>query len=269
MSGSQLRDWCFTYNNYTPEGVEELKNYPCRYMVFGYEVGESGTPHLQGYVEFKSPKKLKTLKNQLPETIHWESRRGSAKQASGYCKKQATEIFEKGEMTKQGSRTDLAGVKTMIDEGASLNEIAIDRPAEWIKFNRGITDLYIRMRLPPRKPDVPPVVTWIWGGTGVGKTRFVYELHEDSIYMKDGTRWWNGYEGQEAILVDDYDGQWPYTNLLRFLDRYPYQGETKGGYVNIHSPYIYITCEFHPNKFYYGTALDQVVRRINYIFHFE
>jgi len=263
MSGEQKRDWCFTYNNYTEEGERQVREYPCRYMVYGHEVGDSGTPHLQGYVEFKSPKRLSTLKKQLPKEIHWEARRGTAKQASDYCKEDG-DFFEKGEMTRQGERTDLHGVVEMIREPVAA--IAEAHPTEFIKYQRGIIALRNATVLKPRTG--PATVVWLWGSTGVGKSRFAFDEHE-SVYIKDGTMWWDGYDQQEAIVVDDYDGKWPFRNFLQFLDRYPFQGQVKGGYVHINSPFIYVTCEFPPETLYSGTELAQVRRRLSHVFHFQ
>lgn len=79
--------------------------------------------------------------------------------------------------------------------------------------------------------------------------------------------WWDGYEQQEAIIIDDFDGKWPYRDLLRLLDRYPYQGQYKGGYVKINSPYIYITCEYSPSFFWRGNEFAQIHRRLSEIKH--
>lgn len=40
--------FCWTLNNYTETEVAHIKSLNCNYMLFGYEVGEQGTPHLQG-----------------------------------------------------------------------------------------------------------------------------------------------------------------------------------------------------------------------------
>lgn len=265
MSENQHRDWCFTYNNYTEEGERQVKEYRCEYLVYGREIGDSGTPHLQGYIEFKSPKRLATLKKQLPKEIHWELRKGTKKQAADYCKEDG-DFFEKGEMTRQGERTDLHRVNELVEEKATLATIAEECPTEFIKYQRGITALRNLRVLKPRSG--PAICVWLWGKTGVGKTRFPFDTH-NTVYIKDGTMWWDGYDQQEAIVVDDYDGKWPFRNFLQFLDRYPFQGQVKGGYVNINSPYIYVTCEFPPSSLYSGTELAQVERRLTGIFHFQ
>lgn len=79
--------WCFTLNNYTNEEVNTLKEKLMSDLyVFGYEVGESGTPHIQGFVKFsKATRPLEKLSS-LPR-IHWEKCKGTEKQNITYCTK--------------------------------------------------------------------------------------------------------------------------------------------------------------------------------------
>ena len=83
------RKYCFTYNNYTDtqtlkliKDIEALKGRLC----IGKEVGEEGTPHLQGYVEFTNPINFDTLK-MLNVKIHWEKCKGTTEQNVTYCSK--------------------------------------------------------------------------------------------------------------------------------------------------------------------------------------
>ena len=84
---SSSRNWCFTLNNYTAEDEARLASLSCKYIVYGREVGESGTPHLQGYVEFNKGRKFEKVKSLLGDSVHLEMRRGTSKEASDYCKK--------------------------------------------------------------------------------------------------------------------------------------------------------------------------------------
>lgn len=257
-----MRHAVFTWNNYPDKGIEMLEAQlpPHSYLIVGREVGESGTPHLQGYVEFKSQAAFSTLKRKFPE-VHWEKRMGNAQQASDYCRKEGT-VYESGTISVgQGRRTDLEALAEAVRDGMSISEVAQTDPVNFVKYSRGLQALADTVQVHRTEP---PVVTWLWGMSGTGKTRTAVNAHPPA-YIKDGTQWWNNYVQQPSIVVDDFDGQWPYRDLLRFLDRYEYQGQVKGGYVKINSPHIYITCEFPPDKFWSGNQLDQILRRINHI----
>ena len=84
----RCRGYVFTLNNYTEEDVEALRQTQgSKYLLFGKEVGENGTPHLQGYVYFKNKKSFKQVKTLLGDRYHIEAQRGSCEQAIDYCKK--------------------------------------------------------------------------------------------------------------------------------------------------------------------------------------
>jgi len=250
------RNTCFTLNNWTEIEKEEVKKWDCKYLIFGEEIGDNGTPHLQGYVEWKNPKRFTTLKK-MNERIHWENRKGTSDQAAVYCTK-GINIYEIGERSNQGKRTDLDIVAEMIQDKTPMREIAKTQPSTYIKYNRGMNALkYI---LEDDRVEAPKVY-WRWGTAGTGKTKYCIEKHPDH-YIKDDTRWWDGYEQQEAIIIDDFDNEWPFRNLLRLLDRYKYQGQTKGGYVKINSPYIYITSEYPPTNYWRNNELKQILRRV-------
>lgn len=256
-----MRNVCFTLNNYSLDEHRAILEYPCKYLVVGMETGENGTPHLQGYFEFKNPKRLETLKNFNPR-IHWENRRGSAKQAADYCKKENNYV-EKGEISKQGKRSDLEEIGSMIlIDKANDKEVAMAFPSQYIRYSKGIEKL---INLTYEDRTKAPIVTWLWGKAGVGKSGFAAERHLNSHYIKDGTKWWDNYKQEDAIIIDDFDGRWPFRDLLRLLDRYKYQGEYKGGYIKINSPYIYITCEFPPEYFWADNELAQILRRVTHV----
>lgn len=99
----QARRWCFTLNNHTDDEVlqlhDELRHRALVYVA-GHEVGESGTQHLQGYCEFKSPIRLSTLKN-ISRRAHWEVARGSRKSNFDYCTKDDNVIISSTDLTKR------------------------------------------------------------------------------------------------------------------------------------------------------------------------
>lgn len=82
------RIWCLTWNNYpVTTWFEILKSCNPQILeyVFGEEIGDEGTPHIQGVIRFKNSIKLNTLKK-IDPSIHWEGCR-SWKHSVDYCMK--------------------------------------------------------------------------------------------------------------------------------------------------------------------------------------
>lgn len=263
--GGQRRNWFITINNYTPEEYQLALDYPSRYSIVCKEVGaKKGVPHIHAYYELEKPLRFNTLKTAFPRA-NIQYRKGKADQARKYIMKHG-DYTEKGEPTKQGKRTDLEEAAEKVRDRIPLREIAIEHPSTFVRYFKGLEAM--QNILFTDRTD-PPVVTWLWGTTGVGKTRYPHDTHgAANVYIKDSTQWWNGYTQQTAIVIDDFDiGKWPYRDLLRLLDRYAYQGQTKGGYVKINSPYIYITCSHPPEYCWSGDELNQIRRRLTRVEH--
>lgn len=88
---STMRNVCFTINNYSTTKLQGLID-KCTEKGYLYCIGEeiapqTGTPHLQGYIEFKTPRRFATVKRILGSDAHIEKRRGTKQQAIDYCKK--------------------------------------------------------------------------------------------------------------------------------------------------------------------------------------
>jgi hypothetical protein len=116
-------------------------------------------------------------------------------------------------------------------------------------------------------------VYWLWGPTGVGKTRSVYQqFGYDDVCVKPESKWIFDYSGQKCCLVDDFRGSWwKFDYLLRFLDAYPFTIETKGGDVNFNSPVIVITTPDKPSLTFQQIQedLSQLERRITKVFEYK
>lgn len=263
---SRKRNYVFTINNYTAEDLTACEKVECSYIVYGKEVGTEGTPHLQGYIEFENGKSMKSIVKLLGGRCHVEARKGNAKQASTYCKKDG-DFTERGEISCQGSRSDLDELAEIV-KTKGVEAVVEEMPAMIIKYAKGIERL-AELSLKPR--STKPRVVWLWGNAGVGKSKVAFDAEGKSIYSWNQTKWWNGYRQQSRLVIDDMhhnsesDSEFRY--LLKILDRYPMQVETKGGMVHLNSEEIYITCEFPPDHFYdLGTnKYNQLVRRIDEI----
>lgn len=89
--------WCFTLNNWTDDDVKSISSIcskNCKIAIFGSEVGEQGTPHLQGYIEFKTKSRPKSVFSN--ERIHWEKSKGNLDDNITYCSKEGNVLFSLG-----------------------------------------------------------------------------------------------------------------------------------------------------------------------------
>jgi Geminivirus Rep catalytic domain./RNA helicase. len=87
--------------------------------------------------------------------------------------------------------------------------------------------------------------TWIRGPPGSGKTHSVHATESD-LYCKAQNKWWDGYTGQKAVLMDDFDqqGECLAHHMKIWTDKWPCQGETKGGHVPLTYDRLIVTSNF-------------------------
>ena len=279
MPRVRSKRWCFTLNNPIPEEKELLQQqigllnaaqeskYKLTYLVFGRE--EVSTPHLQGYLELSSKTSLSTLKSFLSRA-HWEKAKGSSKQASEYCKKDG-DYEEAGALSVgQGHRSDLQEIKSLIQAGTQEKVIADQYFSKWVVYRRSFT-AYRNLLATPR--NFKTVVIVLWGTTGVGKTRFVHNQIMDRTFWAPGDwTWFDNYNGQEIVLLDEYRGQYPVSLFLKLLDRYPLSVPIKGGFTNWRPKKIYITSNVNPADWYEDATFrtrEAVYRRLSSITFIE
>lgn len=271
--------WCFTLNNWTVDELTDIilvgeDESQCTYLIVAKEIGENGTPHLQGYVEWTSRLGIKGVKDRLGERCHVEVAHGTAQQASDYCKKDK-DYAEYGNLEarteRQGYRTDLDDIRDRLRSGTTVVEIAEENFAIWCQYRRAFNEYVSQIQVPRTWKSI---VTVYWGPTGVGKTRRVHDQEDPKdlwVSVDNKAQWFDGYNGQAAVLFDDFDCQVNYRLLLQLLDRYPMQVAIKGGFVNWCPRRIYITSNIDPESWYssafgnHGHIPPELRRRLDLI----
>jgi len=237
---------CFTYNNYEDGWEKKLQeaewiNYGC----VGEEVGELGTAHLQGYIQFKRARskavtdKLEKLLGRRP---HCEIAAGNLEQNQKYCKKEG-KFIEWGEPVTQGKRMDLEkAFDDAADTSKSMLEVATENKSTFIRYHRGIEKVRELTLKEEAKAWREVEVIFITGPTGCGKTREAMASGEN-IYKIQGSQlqWWDGYEGEDTILIDEYSNDVKVTELLALLDGYKLRLPVKGGFTYAAWTKVYIT----------------------------
>jgi len=251
----EFRNWCFTLNNYTQLDIESVENLECKGVDYGKEEGKEGTPHLQGYVCYKSGKTLKQVRALLPAHPHWEPMKGSLAQNEKYCSKE-------GELKVIGK---MAG-----RPGAQVGLIKLKAP-------------------PPEPPRLPwenteqKVFThWYYGDTGTGKdyrVTAVCATQKFTVYEHEAAQgnWFDNYRGQQAIHFKDFKGNhMSYGMFKQLCDPYrgKYHMQQKGvnGGVEVIATQIFFTSDTHPIETWKvlrteKNKWDQVERRLTTMMH--
>lgn len=245
----KTRNYCFTWNNPSEDAPITIRDIGARYCIYQLEEGEAGTPHLQGLLIFKSQKSFSSVKLLLP-LCHLEQCRNVAASIK-YCSKEEGRLeppVEIGERPNQGRRSDLETIANDIVSGTSIMDVAKNDPAVFVRNFKGLQAL---SNIFHSKRNWEMDVQVYTGTTGTGKTRKAFEIAPNAFW-KEKADWWDGYMGEEDVIIDEFTNDVPIGVLLRWLDRYPLRVPVKGGFVPFVAKRIFITSnipfeEWYPN----------------------
>lgn len=258
------RNWCFTLNNYSPNDVQVFvsigeEGIGIKYFVFGEEVGEGGTPHLQCFVSFDQRRSLAYCRNLFSERAHYEIARGSPAQNRTYCTKD-NRFKEFGELpVGRGGRTDLNDCLSDIRKGSSRRFLAEKHVSVFARYPRFIAEALL---IYGKRRDWKPEVFVYWGETGTGKTRKAFEEAGSSAFFHPGGPWFDGYDCEDHVIFDDFGGsEFKLTYFLKLLDRYPMRVPIKGGFMAWVPKKIWITSNYSPKE-WYANAKDEHVKAL-------
>lgn len=282
MPAQQVRRIVYTLNNPTDDEKQDLGRLfwdedVVSYHIFGNEVGEGGTPHLQGYLEFERRLTFRRVKQLVGSRAHIESARGSSSACIAYSKKDG-DYHEWGSPRGQGRRNDLNEIRTAIAAGASELQIAEQHFSRWVVYRRSF-DRYRQLICPSR--SWKSFVVLLVGDTGVGKTRAVHECSErttESLWIWGGDRWFDGYAGHSMAVFDDFDAGAMRTlgrgQVLRLLDRYAMQVPVKGSFVVWAPHIIFLTSNSTPRSWCddfddNGSTMRALLRRIDRVYEWD
>jgi len=139
QNSNRTKNFCFTINNYSEEEFNSLKELKCQYLVCGKEIGEQGTPHLQGYVVFNLQKTLSAASKCLPRA-HLEFAKGNADQNRAYCTKEGDfiETGTKPMSQKEKGATEKERWANIVNlaETGNLEQLKEEEPQVYLKHYR-------------------------------------------------------------------------------------------------------------------------------------
>lgn len=276
---SQFIHFCFTLNNYTEDEytkVVEFCERESKYWIVGKEVGDGGTPHLQGYASLRRRRTLNALKSEFSARAHIEIARGTAGQNRTYCSK-GGDFREGGNIPSVASnskrtRDELASEFAIrVREGIEgLQRFASENAGTWYYSGHNLLRNALTISKAIHRPDIQ--VQWIYGLPGVGKSRRAHEEYPDAYIKDPRTKWWNGYMLEKEVIIDDFGPNGIDMNhLLRWFDRYKCYVETKGGMVPLVADKFIVTSNFEPSDCFKDKEgvthpqMDALYRRIEVI----
>lgn len=265
---ARTRNWCYTLNNYVEEDWVALHEVESIFHVAGQEVGESGTPHVQGFIVFKNARTMGAAKAALHPRVHLEAMRGSVEQATAYCLKEATVTFSVGvKPMSQKQKGEVGGAmekgrwEVALEQARSTGDVE-DAQIAFVHC-RNVQFLHLQQEMKKPRVDTENKMLWYWGASGTGKSRKAREDNPDA-YLKMCNKWWDGYAGEDVVLIEDFDKAHGVLchHLKIWADRYPFLMEVKGAGCKIRPHLIIVTSNWHPSDIWTNDEdLGPVLRR--------
>jgi len=239
----------------------KLEAKPIRGIVVAAELHKDGSPHIHAYVLLQKQFNCQNVKFWDLGNYHGNYQKARDINAVVKYISKDGNIIEEGDISwaekvdaKKERRRALA--TELIAGTKSLDQAVVEDPLLLfgLKHLKQDLDTYRQVAIKPLEtPDVRGI--WIYGAPGIGKSYKVRELEAD-LYSKAQNKWWDGYTGQKAVLLDDFDK--PGCCLSHYLkiwaDRYAILGEIKGGQVPLAYERFYITSNHHPSELF--TAME-------------
>lgn len=224
-----------------------------RYLL-SREIGkESGKAHVHAYFVLNT-KIRRSIRSDYfdgegyehPQIEHTRSEKNWAR----YCLKDGNYItnFPEKSITsfKEGKAKTAKEIGKEIIEGKSLKEVVQENPQYVLKYDQ------LKKSVLSWQNDTRTLRTlrklrnvWIYGPPGTGKTHAASELCPEGTYIKDGTKWWEGYSGEEVVILEDVGPDWERIEQLKLVaDKKPYIGEIKGASIRMRPRRIIATSNY-------------------------
>lgn len=224
---------------------------------------KTGRLHIQGYGVYKANNGLsftrwlelfQSLAGSPPAVFQC---RGTDQQCFDYCGK--SDRGGSGDPVDYGTRLTHPGTRESDDweDIYAMSKIGnFDAIDAKVRFNRFTTIVAINSKFGLRPAPLSNVCgLWIYGSSGIGKSWESQERFKDSagsplpFYLKQATKWWDGYNGEPVVILDDLDPHNAHQHGLNYFlkiwaDRYPFRAESKGSSTSLRPLHFVVTSQY-------------------------
>lgn len=287
---SQSRKWQLTINNYQDHNItdellkETLLKFVPDYYCMCKEIGnETKTPHIHIFIYSNSPIRFTTLKNRFP-TAHIEKAFGTIRDNIDYVRKTGKfENTDKAETSIEGSFVQYGTIPSELQEkhpvlgqllenikdGKSNVEIMEENPDMALKLRDIdlIRETYLADKYMKQNRDI--IVTYVYGKTGVGKTRDIYKRHGAKnicrITNYIGARGVNfdSYKStMDTLVFEEFHSQVPIGDMLNYLDIYPLMLPARYNDKVACYTYVYITSNMPLEEQYFDLHFNSKYKEV-------
>lgn len=282
-NNARSRAWIWTLNNWTADEEKYLKDDraqqdACKFIVWGREVAPTtGTAHLQGFIYFKTGKTFAAVKKWFNiARIHLESKsaRSTFDDCIKYCCKDGDAWMAGDKPLDQVDKHALAREKfrtaIRLAEENKMDELKEVDPSSFLCHYSALVRIRAaRLEMPKDLERTSGI--WISGKSGAGKSYFARSmLAGEPFYPKHPNKWWDGYRGERAVIIDDVDAescQYLHRFFKIWLDKYAFTAEIKGGTIAARPQYIIVTSQFTVREcFKQEATIEAIERRLIYDF---
>lgn len=244
---------------------------------------DTGRQHRHGIAHFRNPVGLRgrSVRALVGPRTHVERQRGNNRSAIEYAEKEGSWIrFGQSIRDQQGHRNDFEQVLERLRDGATPEDIDMEMPSVAARYAKWIGRVFAQhLREKQRRIGFRDVrVHVFWGPTGVGKSRAAFNLAKDLgeyyvfPFQRAGNCWFDGYRGQDVLLIDEFEGEVPLNMLLRLLDGHPCTVEVKGSVCYPLWTHVIITSNSEPAAWYsmaQDHKRDALLRRCTDVVHMQ
>ena len=271
----RTRLWCFTNFNldFDYKSIYDNEKYHIKYIAYGNEIcPTTNRPHHQGWIYFSSDKDSKKAVGKILGNANCRPCKGNIQQQEDYCSKEKGYYTELGTRPdNQGARTDLEAVKNDILNGLiKCDDIACEKPSLYHQYGRTLTKIEdIALRKKWRNWMTEGI--WYYGETGCGKSEKAFENYNPLTHYKYTEEWWDGYIGQDTLIIDELRGDTiRFRELLALADKHPHYVKRRCREpIPFLAKKIIITSALHPKDIFTNLnaddKLDQLYRRFKIV----
>ena len=262
----ETRSICFTAPmTMTQESIiSKLNELECTFYVMGREVApKTGYKHWQGYAQFGKKHTWQRI-TALLSPIHIEIPERSVFQCIEYCKKDNDYIEDGEPRGVTATETNKTRWKELYElaKNNKLETIEQIQPSALIVHRKSLLD--IRDTNLPAEHHPERKCLWVWGKSGVGKTRWIHEnFKSNEIFSLSDTDGWDLYNQERVAFLDEADeslaSNWK--RLLRWSDRYPVRARRLYGTTPLNYEIFVVSSMKNPLEIFNGPAIEAIKRR--------